>query len=197
MGIKGLAKSSNEARMFLESQFEVVGEKATGQVDFAIKKIIDSLNEELVCITKEKQNQEVLDFRDGTWMTERTVPEQTKGEKPDERTKLNERNLNKRTKRKPDEQMKPNEWNLNKRTKRKSDERMKPNEWNLNERTKKLDEWIKPNDWDLGRTKLDEQMKLNEQNLNERTKRKPNEQLDSDQFSFRFESVLVRSTTSD
>jgi hypothetical protein len=83
MGIIGLAKSSNEAvrcsyieaillsamyivkditrkKISLESQFEVVGEKATGRVDYAIKKIIDSLNEELICITEGKQNQEVL-----------------------------------------------------------------------------------------------------------------------------------------
>ncbi|RIA93160.1 hypothetical protein C1645_819795, partial [Glomus cerebriforme] len=60
------------------------------------------------------------DFRDGTWMTERTVPEQTKGKKLDE-------------------QMKPNEQNLNERTKWKSDEWMKLNEWNLNERTKRLE----------------------------------------------------------
>jgi hypothetical protein len=69
MGIIGSAKSSNEAvrcsyietillsamyivkditrkRISLESQFEVVGEEATGRVDYAIKKIIDSLNEE-------------------------------------------------------------------------------------------------------------------------------------------------------
>ena len=83
MGIIGSAKSSNEAvrcsyieaillsamyivkditrkRISLEPQFEVVGEEATGRVDYAIKKIIDSLNEELICITEEKQNQEVL-----------------------------------------------------------------------------------------------------------------------------------------
>ena len=83
MGIIGSAKSSNEAvrcsyieaillsamyivkditrkRISLEPQFEVVGEEATGRVDYAIKKIIDSLNEELICITEGKQNQEVL-----------------------------------------------------------------------------------------------------------------------------------------
>src|SRR6266542_2016387 len=83
MGIIGSAKSSNEAvrcsyieaillsamyivkditrkRISLEPQFEVVGEEATERVDYAIKKIIDSLNEELICITEGKQNQEVL-----------------------------------------------------------------------------------------------------------------------------------------
>ncbi|PKK59535.1 hypothetical protein RhiirC2_290916 [Rhizophagus irregularis] len=83
MGIIGSAKSSNEAvrcsyieaillsamyivkditrkRISLEPQFEVVGEEATGRVYYAIKKIIDSLNEELICITEGKQNQEVL-----------------------------------------------------------------------------------------------------------------------------------------
>ena len=83
MGIIGLAKSSNEAvrcsyieaillsamyiikditqkRIFLESQFEVVGEEAAGRVDYTIKKLIDSLNKELICITEGKQNQEVL-----------------------------------------------------------------------------------------------------------------------------------------
>src|SRR3954471_4877979 len=83
MSIIGSAKSSNEAvrssyikaillsamyivkditqkRISLELQFKVIGEEATGRVDYAIKKIIDSLNEELICITKGKQNQEVL-----------------------------------------------------------------------------------------------------------------------------------------
>src|SRR3954447_17405833 len=83
MEIIGPAKSSNEAvrcsyikavllsaifivkrivrkRMSLEPQFEVVGDEATGRVDYAIKKIIDSLNEELICITEGKQNQEML-----------------------------------------------------------------------------------------------------------------------------------------
>src|SRR6266542_5048509 len=78
MGIIGSAKSSNEAvrcsyieailllamyivkditrkRISLEPQFEVVGEEATERVDYAIKKIIDSLNEELICITEGKQ----------------------------------------------------------------------------------------------------------------------------------------------
>ena len=79
MGIIGSAKSSNEAvrcsyieaillsaryivkditrkRISLELQFEVIGEEATGRVDYAIKKIIDSLNEKLICITEGKQN---------------------------------------------------------------------------------------------------------------------------------------------
>ena len=83
MEVIGPAKSSNEAvrcsyieavllsaifivkrivrkRISLEPQFEVVGDEATGRVDYAIKKIIDSLNEELICITEGKQNQEVL-----------------------------------------------------------------------------------------------------------------------------------------
>ncbi|GBC07086.1 hypothetical protein RclHR1_07230013 [Rhizophagus clarus] len=70
MGIIGSAKSSNEVtrcsyiesillsaicifrrivdkRMSLETQFEVVGEEATGRVDCAIKIIIDLLNEGL------------------------------------------------------------------------------------------------------------------------------------------------------
>ena len=83
MGIIGPAKSSNEAvrcsyieaillsaicivkrivikKITLEPQFEVVGEEATGRVDYAIKKVIDLLNEELICITEGKQSQEVL-----------------------------------------------------------------------------------------------------------------------------------------
>src|SRR2546421_174480 len=64
MGIISPAKSSNDIyivknitrqRISLEHQFEVVGEEALGRVDYAIKKIIDSLNEELVCITEVKQ----------------------------------------------------------------------------------------------------------------------------------------------
>ena len=55
-----IVKDITRKRISLEPQFEVVGEEATGRVDYAIKKIIDSLNEELICITEGKQNQEVL-----------------------------------------------------------------------------------------------------------------------------------------
>src|SRR4051812_13821258 len=54
-----IVKDITQKRISLEPQFEIV-EKTTGQVDYAIKKITDSLNEKLICITKGKQNQEVL-----------------------------------------------------------------------------------------------------------------------------------------
>ncbi|RGB42199.1 hypothetical protein C1646_662409 [Rhizophagus diaphanus] len=42
-----------------EPQLEVVG-KESRTVDYGIKRIINSLNEELICITEGKQNQEAL-----------------------------------------------------------------------------------------------------------------------------------------
>ncbi|PKY22013.1 hypothetical protein RhiirB3_470656 [Rhizophagus irregularis] len=42
--------------------FEVVGEEASGRVDYAIKKIIDVVNEELVAITEGKQKDFVAGF---------------------------------------------------------------------------------------------------------------------------------------
>ena len=44
----------------MEPQFEIVGEEAIRRVDYAIKEIIDLLNDELICITEGKQSQEVL-----------------------------------------------------------------------------------------------------------------------------------------
>ncbi|POG79328.1 hypothetical protein GLOIN_2v1526767 [Rhizophagus irregularis DAOM 181602=DAOM 197198] len=39
----------------MDPQFEVLGEEASGRVDYAIKKIIDAVNEELIAITEGKQ----------------------------------------------------------------------------------------------------------------------------------------------
>ncbi|RGB41745.1 hypothetical protein C1646_810505 [Rhizophagus diaphanus] len=39
----------------MDSQFEVVGEEASGRIDYAIKKVIDVVNEELIAITEGKQ----------------------------------------------------------------------------------------------------------------------------------------------
>jgi len=76
----GLAPDSNEAvrcefispilhasvslleDLILSPQFEVVGDETTGRVDYAIKKLLDSLREEIVCITEGKQHQVAIGF---------------------------------------------------------------------------------------------------------------------------------------
>ncbi|GES96963.1 hypothetical protein GLOIN_2v1709121 [Rhizophagus clarus] len=55
MGIIGSATGRSEA-------FEVVGEEASGRVDYAIKKVIDVVNEELIAITEGKQKDLVAGF---------------------------------------------------------------------------------------------------------------------------------------
>ncbi|RGB24201.1 hypothetical protein C1646_676541 [Rhizophagus diaphanus] len=78
MGIIGLATSRNEAvcceyifpilyasiyiakritkkGITMDPQFEVVGDEASGQVDYVIKKVIDVINEELIAIIEGKQ----------------------------------------------------------------------------------------------------------------------------------------------
>src|SRR4051794_23770112 len=49
-------------RITLDPQFEVVGEEASGRVDYAIKKIIDVVNEELIAIAEGKQKDLVMGF---------------------------------------------------------------------------------------------------------------------------------------
>ena len=48
--------------LILAPQFEVVGDETTGRVDYAIKKILDSLREEIVYITEGKQHQVAIGF---------------------------------------------------------------------------------------------------------------------------------------
>ncbi|RIA95206.1 hypothetical protein C1645_817052 [Glomus cerebriforme] len=60
MHLIGSTTSSNEAVRY--PQLEVVGEEATGRVDYAIKKIIDVMNEELIAITEGKQKDLVAGF---------------------------------------------------------------------------------------------------------------------------------------
>ena len=50
-----IARRITEKRITLDPQLEVVGEEASGRVDYAIKKIIDVVNEELIAITEGKQ----------------------------------------------------------------------------------------------------------------------------------------------
>ncbi|CAB5348479.1 unnamed protein product [Rhizophagus irregularis] len=48
------AENNQERNHFRPTiQFEVVGEEASGRVDYAIKKVIDVVNEELIAITEE------------------------------------------------------------------------------------------------------------------------------------------------
>jgi len=57
-----IARRITEKRITIDPQLEVVGEEATGRVDYAIKKIIDVVNEELIAITEGKQKDLVAGF---------------------------------------------------------------------------------------------------------------------------------------
>ncbi|CAG8754295.1 219_t:CDS:1, partial [Funneliformis caledonium] len=50
-----IAKRITKKKITLEPEFEVTGDEATGRVDYAIKKVFDTLDEELICITEGKQ----------------------------------------------------------------------------------------------------------------------------------------------
>ncbi|CAG8480605.1 2867_t:CDS:10 [Paraglomus occultum] len=83
LGLKnlgGLAPDSNEAvrcefispilhasvnlleGLILAPQFEVVGDETTGRVDYTVKKLLDSLREEIMCITESKPHQVAIGF---------------------------------------------------------------------------------------------------------------------------------------
>ncbi|RIA88509.1 hypothetical protein C1645_826238 [Glomus cerebriforme] len=106
MGIIGSAKFSNEAvrclyieailssaicivrrivkkRIFLEPQFEDIGKVVAGQVDYAIEKIIDSLNKELICIIINK-NQNVLGIMQSVMQLESSYHTNKKKQKESE-----------------------------------------------------------------------------------------------------------------
>jgi len=57
-----IAKRITKKGISLDPQFEVVGEEASGRVDYAIKKVIDVVNEELIAITEGKQKDLVAGF---------------------------------------------------------------------------------------------------------------------------------------
>jgi hypothetical protein len=57
-----IARRITEKRITIDPQLEVVGEEASGRVDYAIKKIIDVVNEELIAITEGKQKDLVAGF---------------------------------------------------------------------------------------------------------------------------------------
>ena len=46
--------------IFLE--FEVIGDEASDQVNYAIKKVVNIVNEKLIAITKDKQKNLVIGF---------------------------------------------------------------------------------------------------------------------------------------
>ncbi|PKK57618.1 hypothetical protein RhiirC2_797721, partial [Rhizophagus irregularis] len=46
--------------LVITPQMNVTGEENTGRVDYAIKKILDDLLEEIICITEGKQNQATI-----------------------------------------------------------------------------------------------------------------------------------------
>ena len=47
--------STSPEELRKELPFEVVGKEASGRVDYAIKKVIDVVNEELIAITEENK----------------------------------------------------------------------------------------------------------------------------------------------
>src|SRR5437763_11058120 len=49
-------KQLQKKRISLEPQFEVIGEESTCRVDYAIKKVFNTKEEELICITEGKQS---------------------------------------------------------------------------------------------------------------------------------------------
>jgi len=49
-----------ESPQLITPQMKVIGEINTGRVDYAIKKILDDLLEEIICITEGKQNQATM-----------------------------------------------------------------------------------------------------------------------------------------
>jgi hypothetical protein len=51
-----IARRITKKRISLEPEFEIIGDEATGRVDFAIKKVLDTLDEELIYITEGKQS---------------------------------------------------------------------------------------------------------------------------------------------
>jgi len=46
--------------LVISPQADIVGEENTGRVDYAIKKIINEMLEEIICITEGKQNQATM-----------------------------------------------------------------------------------------------------------------------------------------
>ncbi len=46
--------------LVITSQANIIGEENTGHVDYAIKKIINEMLEEIICIIKGKQNQATM-----------------------------------------------------------------------------------------------------------------------------------------
>ncbi|RHZ74994.1 hypothetical protein Glove_218g34 [Diversispora epigaea] len=52
-----IAKRITKKRISLEPEFEVIDDKATGRVYITIKKVLDNLDEELICITEGKQSE--------------------------------------------------------------------------------------------------------------------------------------------
>jgi hypothetical protein len=57
-----IAKRITKKGITMDPQFEVVGEEASGRVDYAIKKVIGVVNEELIAITEGKQKDLVAGF---------------------------------------------------------------------------------------------------------------------------------------
>ena len=57
-----IAKRITKKGITMDPQFEVVGKEASSRVNYAIKKVIDVINEELIAITKGKQKDLVMGF---------------------------------------------------------------------------------------------------------------------------------------
>ncbi|PKC69167.1 hypothetical protein RhiirA1_533652 [Rhizophagus irregularis] len=49
--------------LVITPQANIIGEENTGRVDYAIKRIISEMLEEIICITEGKQNQSTIEFK--------------------------------------------------------------------------------------------------------------------------------------
>ena len=58
----GIARRLTNKEINIEFQRDISGEEASGRVDYAIKKVIDVVNEELIAITEGKQKDLVAGF---------------------------------------------------------------------------------------------------------------------------------------
>ncbi len=57
-----IAKRITKKEITIDFQFKVIGEKASGRVNYAIKKVIDVINKKLIAITERKQKDLVAGF---------------------------------------------------------------------------------------------------------------------------------------
>jgi len=79
-----ITKRLTEKKITLNPQIEIEGGEATGRVDFAIKKIINVVNEELIAITEGKQKDLVAGFMQNVMQLESSYHTNTRKRKASE-----------------------------------------------------------------------------------------------------------------